>query len=108
LYAGTFGNGMGLNAHSQGQGQGHAPAHPSPRRYSEHSSHTIDEEDVLTPLEMPDGSTRFTSNWLPVDPGAGFTIGSGMPGYGDEMHFGNMQNAFFPSKPTASAWGFDR
>ncbi|KAB8233416.1 uncharacterized protein BDW43DRAFT_87021 [Aspergillus alliaceus] len=31
----------------------------------------------LTPLEMPDGSTRFTSNWLPVDPEGGFTIGMG-------------------------------
>ncbi|KAL3476740.1 hypothetical protein BJX99DRAFT_258074 [Aspergillus californicus] len=28
----------------------------------------------LTPLEMPDGSTRFTANWLPVDPLGGFTI----------------------------------
>ncbi|OJK01239.1 hypothetical protein ASPACDRAFT_58966 [Aspergillus aculeatus ATCC 16872] len=28
----------------------------------------------LTPLEMPDGSTRFTANWLPVDPEGGFTI----------------------------------
>lgn len=32
-----------------------------------------DEDDVL---EMPDGSTRRNSNWLPVDPHAGFTIGS--------------------------------
>jgi hypothetical protein len=55
---------------------------------------------------MPDGSTRFTSNWLPVDPDAGFTIGSSaMPGFGDEMHFGDMENAFFASKPAASAWG---
>lgn len=30
----------------------------------------------LTPLEMPDGSTRFTANWLPVDPQGGFTIRS--------------------------------
>ncbi|KAI9368600.1 hypothetical protein BJX61DRAFT_208687 [Aspergillus egyptiacus] len=28
----------------------------------------------LTPLEMPDGTTRFTANWLPVDPHGGFTI----------------------------------
>ncbi|KAL2823324.1 hypothetical protein BDW59DRAFT_99536 [Aspergillus cavernicola] len=28
----------------------------------------------LTPLEMPDGTTRFTANWLPVDPQGGFTI----------------------------------
>ncbi|KAI9931412.1 hypothetical protein ASPWEDRAFT_169743 [Aspergillus wentii DTO 134E9] len=32
-------------------------------------------EDCLTPLEMPDGTTRLTSNWLPVDPEGGFTIG---------------------------------
>ncbi|KAL2868788.1 uncharacterized protein BJX67DRAFT_379735 [Aspergillus lucknowensis] len=28
----------------------------------------------LTPLEMPDGSTRLTANWLPVDPQGGLTI----------------------------------
>ncbi|BCR96884.1 uncharacterized protein AKAW2_30203A [Aspergillus luchuensis] len=38
-------------------------------------SFTMDlEENGLTPLEMPDGSTRFTANWLPVDPEGGFTI----------------------------------
>ncbi|KAL4988178.1 hypothetical protein BDW68DRAFT_98330 [Aspergillus falconensis] len=31
-------------------------------------------ETNLTPLEMPDGTTRFTANWLPVDPEGGFTI----------------------------------
>ncbi|KAL4916046.1 hypothetical protein BDW62DRAFT_110589 [Aspergillus aurantiobrunneus] len=31
-------------------------------------------ETSLTPLEMPDGTTRFTANWLPVDPQGGFTI----------------------------------
>ncbi|KAL4779548.1 hypothetical protein BJX76DRAFT_351693 [Aspergillus varians] len=31
-------------------------------------------ENHLTPLEMPDGTTRFTANWLPVDPQGGFTI----------------------------------
>ena len=35
-----------------------------------------DDDEGLTPLEMPDGSTRFTANWLPVDPQGGFTIGS--------------------------------
>ncbi|KAA8643706.1 hypothetical protein EYZ11_006334 [Aspergillus tanneri] len=35
---------------------------------------TNDSDDSLTPLEMPDGSTRFTANWLPVDPEGGFTI----------------------------------
>ncbi|KAL4791389.1 hypothetical protein BDV19DRAFT_370532 [Aspergillus venezuelensis] len=33
-------------------------------------------ENSLTPLEMPDGTTRFTANWLPVDPQGGFTIRS--------------------------------
>ena len=28
----------------------------------------------LTPLEMPDGSIRMTTNWLPVDPEGGFII----------------------------------
>ncbi|PYH73314.1 uncharacterized protein BO88DRAFT_421715 [Aspergillus vadensis CBS 113365] len=38
-------------------------------------SFTMDlDENGLTPLEMPDGSTRFTANWLPVDPEGGFTI----------------------------------
>ncbi|RJE23023.1 hypothetical protein PHISCL_04628 [Aspergillus sclerotialis] len=38
------------------------------------------EDDCLTPLEMPDGSMRLTSNWLPVDPKGGFTIaGIGIP-----------------------------
>ncbi|KAL4884475.1 hypothetical protein BJY04DRAFT_215441 [Aspergillus karnatakaensis] len=31
-------------------------------------------KNSLTPLEMPDGTTRFTANWLPVDPQGGFTI----------------------------------
>lgn len=39
-------------------------------------THPTEEEDSLTPLEMPDGSTRWTANWLPVDPGAGFMIDS--------------------------------
>lgn len=30
--------------------------------------------DDLTPLEMPDGSTRMTANWLPVDPDGGFMV----------------------------------
>ncbi|RDW70687.1 uncharacterized protein DSM5745_08198 [Aspergillus mulundensis] len=39
------------------------------------ASHDVKETN-LTPLEMPDGSTRFTANWLPVDPQGGFTIRS--------------------------------
>ncbi|OGE47981.1 hypothetical protein PENARI_c034G06029 [Penicillium arizonense] len=111
LHISTFG--VDLNTH--GQDQGHVQsrcqtqAHTSPRRYSEYSTHRVDEEEALTPLEMPDGSTRFTSNWLPVDPDAGFTIGSaGIPGFGDEMHFGDMTNAFFVSNTAvAPAWGYD-
>ncbi|KAF4171555.1 hypothetical protein CNMCM8694_002424 [Aspergillus lentulus] len=54
------------------------PAHPhllSHHRVN-HRTSAEDEEDALTPLEMPDGSTRFTANWLPVDPTGGFTIDS--------------------------------
>ncbi|KAL4971874.1 hypothetical protein BDW66DRAFT_16571 [Aspergillus desertorum] len=43
----------------------HAPGYIIPRDVKETS---------LTPLEMPDGTTRFTANWLPVDPEGGFTI----------------------------------
>ena len=57
-------------------------------------------EDYFTPLEMPDGSTRLTSNWLPVDPEAGFTIAA------PEEQFQDMKFAFFPSEPTA--WSYDR
>lgn len=39
-------------------------------------SDPIDDDDSLTPLEMPDGSLRMSSNWLPVDTTAGLTIGS--------------------------------
>ncbi|RHZ57462.1 uncharacterized protein CDV56_100868 [Aspergillus thermomutatus] len=46
--------------------------HPPPRVNSHHDDEAA---DTLTPLEMPDGSTRFTANWLPVDPTGGFTIG---------------------------------
>lgn len=38
------------------------------------SGKRVPEDECLTPLEMPDGSTRLTSNWLPVDPEGGFTI----------------------------------
>ncbi|KAJ5640926.1 hypothetical protein N7528_000551 [Penicillium herquei] len=38
--------------------------------------HPFTTDDYPAVLEMPDGSTRRNSNWLPVDPNAGFTIGS--------------------------------
>ncbi|OQD83812.1 hypothetical protein PENANT_c015G04410 [Penicillium antarcticum] len=111
LYIGTFEQGQG-HAQNQGSVQSQTQSH-MPRRYSEYSTststHRMDEEEALTPLEMPDGSTRFTSNWLPVDPDAGFTIGSpGIPGYEDEIYYGDLQNAFFPSKPASLSWSYGR
>ncbi|PWY87075.1 hypothetical protein BO94DRAFT_66640 [Aspergillus sclerotioniger CBS 115572] len=50
---------------------------PGPRRKSQTMEISLSmdsNESGLTPLEMPDGSTRFTANWLPVDPEGGFTI----------------------------------
>ncbi|OGM46502.1 hypothetical protein ABOM_004512 [Aspergillus bombycis] len=52
------------------------PSQPSPYQESQPQPQpeAEAEHDIFTPLEMPDGSTRFTSNWLPVDPSGGFTI----------------------------------
>lgn len=36
---------------------------------SSSSSADSADDDILTPLEMPDGSIRYTVNWLPVEPG---------------------------------------
>ncbi|KAJ5579548.1 uncharacterized protein N7459_005533 [Penicillium hispanicum] len=64
---------------------------------------TTDEDDSMTTLEMPDGSTRLSSNWLPVDPTAGFTIGPNSsrmhPGRWplDVEGFHDMREAFFHS-----------
>ncbi|KAL1961890.1 hypothetical protein VTN77DRAFT_970 [Rasamsonia byssochlamydoides] len=33
------------------------------------STTSSSDDDILTPLEMPDGSIRYTVNWLPVEPG---------------------------------------
>lgn len=67
------------------------------------SSHHFDEEEYPTTLEMPDGSTRRTSNWLPVDASAGFTIGADQldPAQGehDVHNFLEMQGAFIPADP---------
>ncbi|GIK02032.1 hypothetical protein Aspvir_006075 [Aspergillus viridinutans] len=54
----------------------HHYTHPHPHRVNNTTHREEDEADALTPLEMPDGSTRFTANWLPVDPTGGFTIDS--------------------------------
>ncbi|GES58757.1 hypothetical protein ATEIFO6365_0004090800 [Aspergillus terreus] len=54
-----------------------APFHPAPvfcPQALPQEAYATPECSGLTPLEMPDGSTRFTSNWLPVDPEGGFTI----------------------------------
>ncbi|KAL5359244.1 hypothetical protein BJX96DRAFT_148049 [Aspergillus floccosus] len=50
-----------------------AAFYPAPF-YPQQQAYATAENNGLTPLEMPDGSTRFTSNWLPVDPEGGFTI----------------------------------
>ena len=75
------------------------------------------EDDCLTPLEMPDGSTRLTSNWLPVDPEGGFTIADtrtpsvthdGPPGGGDIFDVEPLQygeDAFFSVDSSLSALG---
>lgn len=61
----------------------------------------VDESESETILEMPDGTTRRTANWLPVDSSAGFTIGSEQTGlYNDPAQmdeFQNIQGAFFMS-----------
>ncbi|KAJ5194314.1 hypothetical protein N7491_001651 [Penicillium cf. griseofulvum] len=67
------------------------------------SPHQYSDEECLTPLEMPDGTTRMTSNWLPVDPDAGFAIGS-MSMNEDVAPFQNVKHAFFS---TPAAWSYD-
>lgn len=72
------------------------------------------EDDDLTPLEMPDGSTRLTANWLPVDPEGGFTIaepGMQTAGIQDDGNMFDMdiiphaKDAFFSVEPTMSTFG---
>ncbi|KAJ5644444.1 hypothetical protein N7507_010455 [Penicillium longicatenatum] len=66
-----------------------------------------DNEDFPTMLEMPDGSSRKTSNWLPVDPEAGFTIGSGSYPDGPGFHLEGLhgiREAFIPS--ASSQWTY--
>ncbi|KAJ5824925.1 hypothetical protein N7447_007265 [Penicillium robsamsonii] len=86
-----------LDAQYQAPGQTHTVR--SPHQYPRK------DEECLTPLEMPDGSTRMTLNWLPVDPDAGFAIGSAMMMNEDEAAFQDVKHAFFPS--TAAAWSYD-
>lgn len=69
-----------------------------------YSSQTVEDEDWFNTLEMPDGSMRRTSNWLPVDSTAGFIIGShnSTNEYDatDVCHeFQDLQNAFIAAQP---------
>ncbi|KAJ5542833.1 hypothetical protein N7535_005257 [Penicillium sp. DV-2018c] len=89
-------------------------SHP-PHQYTQR-----DDEECFTPLEMPDGSTRLTSNWLPVDQDCGFTIGSTLPSEDDrEAAFRSvmavdesvvnpvgMKGSLFASD--YAAWGLER
>ncbi|KAJ5372973.1 hypothetical protein N7517_004979 [Penicillium concentricum] len=88
-----FDFGPAVDAQYQAPGQTHTVRSPYPRK-----------DECLTPLEMPDGSTRMTSNWLPVDPDAGFAIGSAMMNE-DVAAFQDVKHAFFPSAP--AAWSYD-
>jgi hypothetical protein len=82
----------------------HPPHHIQPYTHRvNHRTSAEDEEDALTPLEMPDGSTRFTANWLPVDPTGGFTIDSPSVsasasamkfGYGHGYGYGQQDHAY--------------
>lgn len=65
-----------------------------------------EEDDYPTTLEMPDGSTRRTSNWLPVDPQAGFTIGCHtIPSYTRFEGMEDIQQAFI--SPNTAEWTYD-
>ncbi|KAJ5171196.1 uncharacterized protein N7500_003979, partial [Penicillium coprophilum] len=88
----------GLDAQYQAPSQTHTLSSP-------HHQYSRKDEECLTPLEMPDGSTRMTSNWLPVDPEAGFAIGSAMMMNEDVFAFQDVKHAFFPSAP--AAWSYD-
>lgn len=85
----------------------------SPHHSLNFPTHRYPTNNDFTPLEMPDGSTRLTSNWLPVDCDAGFTIGSAASADDDIAAFGSdpidsdagsfhgMKHAFMPSNSTA-------
>ncbi|KAE8151649.1 hypothetical protein BDV25DRAFT_138675 [Aspergillus avenaceus] len=65
-----------------------------PGQHKRRRSTTVDSQSTvedLTPLEMPDGSTRFTANWLPVDPSGGFTIG--MPEDKSASHYAAYESS---------------
>lgn len=57
-----------------------------------------DDDESFATLEMPDGTIRRTSNWLPVDSSAGITIGTDSRDQYDPFHmeeFHDMKGAFF-------------
>lgn len=79
------------------------------------SSNRTSEVGDLTPLEMPDGTTRMTANWLPVDPEGGFIVtepkgelAAELPGGGnifDTMLIPHVKNVFFSVESTVPALG---
>jgi hypothetical protein len=104
---------FGATMDGQYQAQNYGPKPP-------HQYFQTDDEECFTPLEMPDGSTRLTSNWLPVDQDCGFTIGSTLLAGDDHdaafrsvmaidedvADFREIKGAFFASDP--AAWEFER
>lgn len=76
---------------------------------SSYFSDGTDRDDDITTLEMPDGSTRLSSNWLPVDSSVGFTIGStSSQGHYrndplDAVDLRDMQSAFFQNQFDSNA-----
>jgi len=57
-----------------------------------------DDDESFATLEMPDGTTRRTSNWLPVDSSAGITIGTDSRAQYDTFYteeFHDTKSAFF-------------
>ncbi|EAW08555.1 uncharacterized protein ACLA_032910 [Aspergillus clavatus NRRL 1] len=65
-----------------------------------------DAEEELTPLEMPDGSIRFTANWLPVDPQGGFTIGTESVSPASAMTRGQSRAGFDYGRDAPQAHGY--
>ncbi|KAH1554914.1 hypothetical protein KXX57_004749, partial [Aspergillus fumigatus] len=84
----------------------HHPTQPSPRRINHRASAAADDEDALTPLEMPDGSTRFTANWLPVDPTGGFTIDSPESASASAMDVGDPYGHGYSPQDRAYGYGY--
>lgn len=84
----------------------HHPTQPSPRRINHRASAAANDEDALTPLEMPDGSTRFTANWLPVDPTGGFTIDSPESASASAMDVGDPYGHGYSPQDRAYGYGY--